>query len=54
MREYSTEKNHGKILKGLTKDEISGQGLVFYIAGQDTTNAALNSSIYFLSQYPEW
>lgn len=54
MREYSTEKNQGQILKGITKEEISGQGLIFYIAGQDTTNAAFNSAIYYLTHYPEW
>ena len=54
MRESSPEMNQGKVLKGITKEEISGQGIVFYIAGQDTTNAAFNSAIYYLSQYPEW
>ena len=54
MREYSTDKNIQGHVKGITKDEISGQGLIFYVAGQDTTNAAFNSAIYFLTHYPQW
>ena len=54
MQEYVTDKNQGQVVKGITKEEISGQGLIFYVAGQDTTNAAFNSAIYYLTHHPEW
>ena len=43
-----------KKLKGITKDEISGQGILFFIAGFDTTHATFDHIIYYLAQYPEW
>ena len=41
-------------LKGISKDEISGQGILFFIAGFDTTHATFDHTIYYLGQYPEW
>src|SRR5699024_7131965 len=39
---------------GITKEEISGQGVLFFIAGFDTTHATFDHVIYYLSKYPEW
>ena len=41
-------------LKGLSKEEMSGQGILFFIAGFDTTLSSLIHIIYYLTQYPEW
>ncbi|KAJ6218335.1 hypothetical protein RDWZM_009492 [Blomia tropicalis] len=41
-------------LKGISKDEISGQGVIFFIAGFDTTHATFDHAIYYLAKYPEW
>ncbi|XP_054155184.1 cytochrome P450 3A29-like [Oppia nitens] len=34
----------------LTPDEITGQGLLFFIAGYDTTSASITNAIYYLSK----
>lgn len=41
-------------LKGITKDEISGQGIIFFVAGYDTTNTTFCHLVYYLSKHPEW
>ncbi|CAG2168028.1 unnamed protein product, partial [Oppiella nova] len=35
----------------LTSDELTAQGILFFIAGYDTTSASLSHAIYYLSQY---
>ncbi|CAG2176887.1 unnamed protein product, partial [Oppiella nova] len=35
----------------LTPDELTAQGIAFFIAGYDTTSAALTHAIYYLSQH---
>ncbi|CAG2177895.1 unnamed protein product [Oppiella nova] len=37
----------------LTPDEITAQGIAFFIGGYDTTSAALTHAIYYLSLHPE-
>src|SRR5690606_38497903 len=41
-------------LKGISKEEISGQGILFFIAGYDTTNATMCHILYYLVKYSEW
>mgnify|MGYP006192486853 CR=1 FL=1 len=41
-------------LKGISKEEISGQGILFFIAGYDTTNATLCHVLYHLVRYSDW
>lgn len=45
---------HSKGLKGLSNDEMSGQGIVFFIAGYDTTHATFDHALYYLAKYPNW
>ncbi|XP_017462254.1 PREDICTED: cytochrome P450 3A8-like, partial [Rhagoletis zephyria] len=45
---------HTKALKGISPDELSGQGILFFIAGYDTSNATFDHCIFYLTQYPEW
>ncbi|KAH9413209.1 hypothetical protein DERP_006895, partial [Dermatophagoides pteronyssinus] len=47
------DKNEQK-LKGISREEIAGQGIVFLLAGYDTTNATLCHVIYYLVKHPEW
>ena len=42
------------MLKGLSREEISGQGTIFFIAGFNTTHATLHHAIYYLTQYHNW
>lgn len=42
------------IPKGISKDEISAQGILFFIAGFDTTNATLTHIFYYLIKHSEW
>ncbi|CAG2171470.1 unnamed protein product [Oppiella nova] len=37
----------------LSYDEMVAQGILFFIAGYDTTSASLTHAIYYLSQHPE-
>ncbi|CAG2180336.1 unnamed protein product, partial [Oppiella nova] len=39
-----------KKLGQLTADELTAQGILFFIAGYDTTSAAITHAIYYLSQ----
>lgn len=41
-------------LKGISKEEISGQGLIFFLAAYETTNNTLCHVIYYLIKHPEW
>src|SRR5699024_10028326 len=50
----SSESHSNQKLKGISKDEMSGQGILFIIAGFDTTHATFDHVIYYLSKYPEW
>ena len=34
----------------LTPDELTAQGILFFIAGYDTTSASISHAIYYLSQ----
>ena len=34
----------------LSNDELTAQGILFFIAGYDTTSAALSHALYFLAQ----
>ena len=36
--------------KSLTNDELTAQGILFFIAGYDTTSAALSHAVFFLAQ----
>ena len=38
-----------KTVGTLTPDELTGQGIIFFIAGYDTTSAALSHLVYYLS-----
>ncbi|CAG2180351.1 unnamed protein product [Oppiella nova] len=50
----SSDKTDKKSTAGtLTPDELTAQGILFFIAGYDTTSAALTHTIYYLSQHPE-
>src|SRR5690606_2681603 len=40
--------------KGISKGEISGQGILFFIAGYDTTNTTMCHILYHLVKYSEW
>jgi len=40
--------------KGISKEEISGQGIIFFIAGFDTTHATFNHIFYHLAREPQW
>jgi cytochrome P450 len=42
-----------KVDKTLSPDEMTAQGMLFFIAGYDTTSAAISHAIYYLSQYKE-
>jgi cytochrome P450 len=37
----------------LSSDELTAQGILFFIAGYDTTSAAISHCIYYLSKYKE-
>ena len=37
----------------LNNDELTAQGILFFIAGYDTTSAALSHALYFLAQNTE-
>src|SRR5699024_4790472 len=50
----ANESGEHQKLKGISKDEISGQGILFFIAGFDTTHATFDHVMYYLSKYPEW
>ena len=41
------------IIKGLTKEEIVAQGLLFFIAGYDTTAIAIMYLLYNLALNPD-
>ena len=41
-------------LKGISKEEISGQGILFFIAGFDTTNATFTHIFYYMANHSEW
>lgn len=41
-------------LKGISKEEIAGQGVIFFLAGFDTTNSTFCHVIYNLVKYPIW
>ncbi|CAG2179632.1 unnamed protein product, partial [Oppiella nova] len=45
----STKKSVGK----LSYDEMVAQGILFFIAGYDTTSASITHAIYYLSQHPK-
>ncbi|OTF80158.1 hypothetical protein BLA29_014159, partial [Euroglyphus maynei] len=47
------DKNEPK-LKGISREEIAGQGIIFFLAGYDTTNVTLCHTIYHLIKHPEW
>ncbi|XP_075681360.1 cytochrome P450 3A8-like [Dermatophagoides pteronyssinus] len=47
------DKNEQK-LKGISREEIAGQGIIFFLAGYDTTNVTLCHIIYYLIKHPEW
>lgn len=47
------DKNERK-LKGISREEIAGQGIIFFLAGYDTTNVTLCHTIYYLIKHPEW
>lgn len=53
MESNNGEETNDK-LKGISKEEISGQGILFFIAGFDTTNATFAHILYYLTKYPEW
>lgn len=38
----------------ITKDEIAGQGIIFFLAGYDTTNSTFCHMMYNLVKYPHW
>ena len=48
MKEFENGKD------GISLEEISAQSVLFFIAGYDTTNAAFDHLLYFLSRNPEW
>jgi cytochrome P450 len=39
--------------KSITMDELVAQGILFFIAGYDTTGTSISHALYFLSKYPE-
>ena len=39
-----------KLNYNLSNDELTAQGILFFIAGYDTTSAALSHALYFLAQ----
>ena len=42
-----------KAVGTLTPDELTGQGIIFFIAGYDTTSAALSHLVYYLSVHKD-
>ncbi|CAG2121694.1 unnamed protein product, partial [Medioppia subpectinata] len=42
-----------KVVGTLTPDEMVAQGLLFFIAGYDTTSAAITHAIYYLSEHKD-
>ncbi|CAG2101065.1 unnamed protein product [Medioppia subpectinata] len=42
-----------KVVGTLTPDELTAQGILFFIAGYDTTSAALTHAIHYLSKHPD-
>lgn len=53
-KQNATASEVDRKLKGISKEEISGQGILFFIAGFDTTNATFCHVLYFLCKHPEW
>ena len=49
----STEQTFKKPSGTLSIDEMVAQGILFFVAGYDTTSAALTHAIYYLSLHPE-
>ncbi|CAG2179591.1 unnamed protein product, partial [Oppiella nova] len=49
----STEQTFKKPSGTLSIDEMVAQGILFFVAGYDTTSAALTHAIYYLTQHPE-
>ena len=48
--ESPKDQNQTKSLGTLTPDELTGQGILFFVAGYDTTSAALSHLVYYLAQ----
>jgi cytochrome P450 len=54
--DYNVLGNGNDLLKSnrtLSSDELTAQGILFFIAGYDTTSSAITHTIYYLSQYKE-
>ncbi|XP_054155295.1 cytochrome P450 3A29-like [Oppia nitens] len=51
--ESNEQTKQTKPIGTLTPDELTAQGILFFIAGYDTTSAALTHAIYYLSQNKE-
>ena len=39
--------------KSITMDELVAQGILFFVAGYDTTGTSISHAFYYLSKYPE-
>lgn len=48
--DVNLDKSNKKSNLSLNNDELTAQGILFFIAGYDTTSASLSHAIYFLAQ----
>ncbi|UXI17782.1 corticotropin-releasing factor-binding protein [Sarcoptes scabiei] len=54
MEQECLNENDVNPSKGISKREIAGLGIIFFLAGHDTTNTTLCHIFHYLIRYPEW